>query len=136
MKYEPLKLKDVFEFDAYRMTSGQAEAVSRKYIMYVGKSGWAWFVADQEAKADNIYCTNSENWDVAGNGFGGSTLFLEVINWEENKLKSENFALRGGWHSNADALFDDTGVDVRNEHLTFGAISLTKDRKSGSMLWG
>lgn len=102
-------------FERQPMISGQGEAVSKKYHGYVGKSGNIWLVADQPNSADNIYKTdNPEN--KGKHGFGGATLKLSLVQGGE-------FLLKGGWHSNADGLFFDTGVDVRNKHETFVVIS-------------
>jgi hypothetical protein len=113
-------LEGIFSYESRRMISGQAEAQIRTYEMYVGKSGRAWFVPYlQTDKADNIYVTDSADWLKRGNGFGGTTLRL-------NLKDGSDFALRGGWHSNAEGLLEDTGVDVTDTHLTYGAVGLSR----------
>ena len=97
---------------------GSAEAESRKYYKYVGKSGKIWLVADQEDAAANIYAEGGPNSD----GFGGRTLTFQLVNGSEIKLK-------GPWHTNAQALFEETGIDVRDRHYTFVVIS--RRRESG-----
>jgi hypothetical protein len=92
--------------------SGQGEAQSRKYHLHEGKSGRRWLVADQEAAAENVYVEGGPNSD----GFAGATLTFPLANGGELRLK-------GPWHGNAQALYEDTGVDVRNTHRTFVVIS-------------
>ena len=94
---------------------GSAEAEQRVFNMYVGKSGRRWLVADQENAGENIYVEGGPNSD----GFGGRTLEFQL---KDGAIIS----LKGPWHSNCDSLFNDTGVDVRNQYYTFGIISLGK----------
>lgn len=100
------------------MICGSAEAESRKYHKYIGKSGKIWLVADQEDAAANVYVEGGPNSD----GFAGRTLTFPLVEGGEIKLK-------GPWHANSDSLLADTGVDVRNKHRTFVVIS--RDRKCG-----
>ncbi|MDO8610336.1 MAG: hypothetical protein Q7R95_07335 [bacterium] len=114
-----------FVTDDYQMFSGQGEAVSHKYNKYVGKSGNTWLVAHCEYAAENVYVTNNPQNTTSKSqgfeGFGGSTLKMPLVN-------GEIFELHGGWHTNSDALFDDTGIDVRNTYRTF--VVLAKERFS------
>lgn len=100
------------------MTCGSAEAESRHYHLHVGKSGKRWLVADQEDAAANVYVEGGPNSD----GFGGRTLTFPLVDGSEVKLK-------GPWHTNSEALYADTGIDVRNQHYTFVVVS--RDRKYG-----
>jgi len=101
------------------MISGQGEAMANKYHMHVGQSGKAWFVADRENCADHIYCTAYADWDKTGKGFAGAHLPLILVD-------DTQFILKGGWHTNSDALYADTGVDVFDRYLTFGAVGLSR----------
>lgn len=85
---------------------GQSEAQGRKYFKHIGKSGKIWLVADQPNSADNIYVEGKPGSD----GFGGATLEFPLTDSEEI------IKLKGPWHTNDDALFADTGVDVRDKH--------------------
>jgi hypothetical protein len=100
------------------MRSGQGEAQSRRYHKYVSKSGKVWLVADQPNAGANVYVEGGPNSD----GFGGATLTFPLVDGSEIKLK-------GPWHTNAGALYSDTGVDVRNQHYTFVVVS--RRRESG-----
>lgn len=93
------------------MICGSAEAESRRYHKYIGKSGKIWLVADQEDAAANVYVEGGPNSD----GFAGRTLTFPLVDGSEIKLK-------GPWHTNSDSLFQDTGVDVRNRVYTFVVI--------------
>ena len=74
--------------------------------------GKAWLYAvNSISPASHIYVTDSDKWDKAGEGFGGSTIKLILDNEEE-------FRLNGGWHTNSDSLFAHTGIDLRDQHLT------------------
>lgn len=106
---------DEYVTDDYQMFSGQEEAVSHRYHKYVGKSGNTWLVADTEAAAENIYVTDSPRND-GKEGFGGALLSMPCVD-------GTVFPLKGGWHTNASALYADTGIDVRDKHRTFVVLS-------------
>ena len=120
-----MKMEDIVDYviEPKGMISGQGEAVVRRYYKFVGKSGRTWLVADQPDAASNIYVTNNaaNTTERRGfQGFGGATLVMPLVEGGE-------FELHGGWHSNADALFEDTGEDVRDKHSTF--VVVAKDRR-------
>lgn len=94
------------------MFSGSYEAENRKYRKIIGKSGRIWLYAIQDNPADNIYVSGGSNSE----GFGGRTLSFTL----EGGGKAE---LKGPWHTNSDDLYSNTGVDLRNKHLTFVVIS-------------
>ena len=98
--------------------SGQGDAQSRKYHKYVGKSGRIWLVANQPNAADNIYVEGGEG----SKGFGGSTLTFPLVEGGEVNLK-------GPWHTNSSALFQDTGIDIRDKYYVMVVIG--KDVKYG-----
>lgn len=107
-----------FVIERQPMICGSAEAESRKYHKFVGKNGRIYLVADQEDAAANIYVEGGPDSD----GFGGRTLSFTLV--DDTKLE-----LKGPWHTNSQDLFNNTGVDVRDQHYTFVVIS--RDRKSG-----
>lgn len=100
--------------DDYEMFSGSADAESKVYNLVVGKSGKRWLYTDY---ADNIYVEGVPN----SRGFGGRTLTFELINGSEIKLT-------GPWHTNAETLYRDTSVDLRDKHLTFIVVALERVR--------
>jgi len=89
---------------------------------YIGKSGRTWIVANVENAGADIHVSDP---NPNSQGYGGSSLkfLLEDGSFEE---------LQGPWHANSDALYADTGVDVRDKHLTIGVIS--KNRKDGFLI--
>lgn len=107
-----------FIIERQPMICASAEAESRKYHKYIGKSGRIWLAADQEDAAANVYVEGGPNSD----GFAGRTLTFQLTDSSEIKLK-------GPWHTNSQALFEDTGVDVRDKYYTY--IVISKDRKYG-----
>jgi hypothetical protein len=112
-----------FVGEDYAMFSGQADAVERKYHKHIGKSGNTWLVADQEEAAENVYVTNNPKNTTSPKqrfeGFGGATLSFPLVD-------GTTFDLHGGWHSNADALYNDTGIDVRGTTRTFVVLGMDR----------
>lgn len=105
------------------MISGQGRAVMLTYRVIVGKSGRAFLIPDPEVPnmAGHIYVTDSEDWNKKGDGFGGATLEMPLHDQEDY------FFLKGGWHTNAEFLFEETEVDLRDHHLNFVVISRGAD---------
>lgn len=102
-----------FEIKHQPMTCGQEELSVRTYKKIIkGKRG-TWYVAIQDNPADNVYFASKEGGK--SDGFGGATLTFKLEDGTEDKVQ-------GPWHSNPDALFSDTGYDVRDKCLTFGVI--------------
>lgn len=100
------------------MICGSAEAEERVYQKVVGKNG-VWLIAVQPNAADNVYLHDPEDTD--SHGFAGRTIKFPLKDGSTYKAK-------GPWHSNSNALFIDTGVDVRDQHETF--VVLSKGRKT------
>jgi len=101
------------------------------FEQYVGNSGRAWLfpaVTKMPNQADHIYATASADWNTPGTGFGGHTILLPL-------LSNGYFHLHGGWHGNADDLFEDTRIDIRARRLTYGAVALHRSN-TGHELFG
>lgn len=103
------------------MISAQGEAQDRKYARYLGKSGRMWFVYDNNPS--HVLVTAYSDYDRAGEGFGGRTLHVQLEEGYEYEGES-TFLLRGGWHANSEAMFEDTGVDIRDRYMTTVNVSL------------
>jgi hypothetical protein len=101
------------------MICASADAESRKYRKVTGKSGRNWYIAI-DSPAENVYISPKSEENAPGykgfRGFGGRTLKFELEDGTVDHVK-------GPWASNTDSLFADTGVDVRDQHVTFGVIS-------------
>jgi len=100
---------------------------TRRIILYkkaTGKSGRTWVYPLIANAGDDIHVSADPVENKPGyigfRGYGGSTLKFNIDDGSVLELK-------GPWHSNADALYDDTGVDLRDAHLTF--VVIAKDRK-------
>ncbi len=114
------------EFKGQPMKSASHEAEKRQYHKHVGKSGETWLVADQQDCGSNIYVSDpnppqNSSWA----GFGGRTLHFDLVG-------GDTIDLTAPWSSNSEALFHDTGVDVRDRHMTYGAIGLKRSYGPGS----
>jgi len=103
--------------DRQPMLCGHSEAEERRYKKVIGKSGRIWLYAIQDNPADNIYVSGGKNSD----GFGGRTLSFTLEDGTIEELKAP-------WHTNSDDLYSNTGVDLRDKHLTFVVVG--KGRKT------
>jgi len=103
------------------LKSGMEEAEIRRYQKVIGESGRTWLYAIQPNAGDNIYVSASPyelETDYNGfRGFSGST--LKFVLKDDSILE-----LKAPWHSNSESLFEDTGIDLRDQHLTFVVIGL------------
>lgn len=74
-------------------------------------------------QADHIYYDiNPNNYPIdkkCFQGFGGQTLSFKML---DGTIKD----IKGPWHSNSDALYNRTGLDLRNKTINIGFIYLTK----------
>ena len=107
----------------YRMICGSAEVEERTWYIIKGKSGGNWLIPvnDPEPAAHvHYHHPNDKNSE----GYAGRTLPFKL---EDGSV----YQAQGPWHSNSDALFRDTGVDIRDQHLTF--VVLAKDRDGSVM---
>lgn len=103
------------------MTCASAKAEARTYKKINGsRPGTIWLVAVQDAAADNIYFHDSN--DKNSDGFAGRVIHFQL----ESPVPGQTgdvLSLKGPWHSNSDALFADTGYDVRYKCRTRVIIS-------------
>lgn len=98
------------------MISGMAEAakhIYRKVACTNGRKGWWLYPVNSETPGENVYY---DPLDPSSQGFAGSTLSFTLEDGTIHKAK-------GPWHSNTDALFSDTGVDLRDTHRTWGVVA-------------
>jgi len=101
-----------------QMTCASAEAEKCTYVMQVGKSGRRWLYPDCGSNsASHIYVEGEKN----SQGFGGRTLTFKLT--PDQLVENGEIKLKGPWHSNSEALFEDTGVDLRDTHVTFVVVS-------------
>lgn len=98
------------------------------YRKIEGKSGKTWLVSLIPEAASKLYVTNNvENTTGKGGGygFGGASISFTIDDGSE-------FEAHGPWHSNAEALFDDTGLDIRHLHLTRVTVCEKREFVEGS----
>lgn len=101
------------------MVSAQGRDTQPIYHVYVGKSGKRWLVPTNIPNpADHIIVEGGPKSD----GYGGATLTFKLDD-------GTTLDLTGPWHSNSNALLNDTGLDIRHKHRgTVGvALGLRRD---------
>jgi len=111
------------------MICGQAEAEKKLFKRVRGKSGRYWYIPVTDCPADNIYVSAHPDENMPGfkgfRGFGGAILTFHLVNGKKDEVQ-------GPWHSNSTALLNDTGIDIRDQHLTQGIISTEREWTSFS----
>jgi hypothetical protein len=60
-------------------------------------------------------------------GYAGRTMHFPT--------KEGVIAIQGPWHSNSDALYKRTGVDLRDKHLTFGLVALQRTHRGNDTVF-
>src|ERR1700749_4176133 len=81
-----------------------------------GVTYWFWPSVHDEAGA--MVHVGSIMAATRSDGYGGRTLDFPT--------KDGIIKIQGPWHSNTDSLYERTGVDLRDKHCTWGAISLKR----------
>ncbi len=103
------------------------------YKKAVGRSGKIWIYQIGEGSSNFIYVSPDRRENFPGfrgfRGFGGSTLSFTLEDGSVEKIQ-------GPWHSNSEALYHDTGVDIRNRHLTYVIIAKNREFSNGTTLVG
>jgi hypothetical protein len=99
------------------VTCAQTEAEAREYTMVRDRTrNMVWFYTLEDYDpAGHIYVHHTDRLD--SQGFGGRCIEFKIAK------TGESYLAQGPWHSNADALYDGTGVDLREMHLTFVCIA-------------
>lgn len=84
------------------------------FDLHVGKSGRIWLVQATAPVDGWIYVSDT---DPDSRGFAGGSMTWNV--------PSQNckITLRGPWHASPSDLYEDTGVDVRDQNLSQGVVS-------------
>lgn len=85
------------------------------YRVIQGRSGNTWIVPTYtDHPAEGIHV---DQHDPHSQGYGGSILTFPLED-------GTTYSVRGPWHSNSEALYEDTGVDLRHTHRTYGCVAL------------
>ncbi len=116
--------------DEYRMVSAFSEQQKIELWDYhVCDDGEIWFwPAVHREPGSKVHVGSIRVGRKRSEGYGGQTLtFL---------TKDGPIAIQGPWHANTEALYQKTGVDLRDKHLTFGVLALDQryDQRGGTVL--
>ena len=113
-----------YEIKRQPMKSGMAEVEIRKFKK-VETHTKIWYIPIQDNPADELHVfIKKENPNSCFKGYGGATLKFLL----EDGIVDE---VKGPWHSNADSLFSDTGIDLRDKYKTIGAIGKGRAYEDG-----
>lgn len=69
-----------------------------------------------KGKGDYVHYTSFQK---GSKGYGGSLCGFKV---KDSKGNTAVIKIQGPWHSNSGALFTETGIDLRKNHLTMGVV--------------
>ena len=111
-----------YEIPRQSMICARADAEQFIYRKVEDRSGniWLWPV-NSDSPAEQVHVHRPA--DTRSEGYGGATLHFLLED-------GTTYAAKGPWHSNADAMFMATGIDLRNTHWTFGCIALDRTVRS------
>ncbi|MCE5308922.1 MAG: hypothetical protein LLG20_14885 [Acidobacteriales bacterium] len=108
-------------YDGYRMLCGSAMAEEQVYRKVQGKLRNTWYIpVNTETPGEGIQL---DTHDPRSEGYAGRTLSFRLEDGTVDQVK-------GPWHSNSSALFEDTGVDVRDTFRTFVVIGLQREYRN------
>ena len=101
---------------------------SQGYRVRSGNSGRVWIYDPRNASPGNTIHVSALPRELSKDftgfkGYGGRTLTFSL---EEGVGE---ISLQGPWYSNSDALFEDTGIDLRDKSLTFGLVACDRTFK-------
>ncbi len=111
-----IKKKHYFNAGNGAIKSGSYEASLKTYKKVDGKSGKTWLIPinlDPSSIHVDIHDSNSK-------GYAGSILSFDLDT-------GDTYEVKGPWNSNPEALFQDTKIDLRNKHKTYGIIALKRN---------
>ncbi len=92
----------------------QSELVFKKIVH---NKNITWYVPQQTISNLQVINAGDHIWfDSGGGGCCDSIIQFKLVDGTIEKVK-------GPWKSNSEALFNDTDIDLRHLHLTFGVIS-------------
>jgi len=97
------------------------DEVKKRVYRKVETEAKIWYIPIQDNAADDLHVFIKNKGGKIGSfeGYGGATLNFLLEDGTTD-------AVKGPWHSNSLSLFNDTGIDLRNNTITIGAIG--KDR--------
>lgn len=105
-----------FKVQQQNMISASGEAESRRFQIAVDRDNrcvWFYTLTDPDP-GGHVYVHDPN--DEKSDGFAGRTIVFRIG-------KTGEYHAKGPWHSSSDALYENTGVDLRGKHLTFVVIA-------------
>jgi len=94
------------------------------YRKVIGKTKTWVYPINALSPASRVHCSANPRENEPGyqgfRGYGGSTLTFILEDGSQERMT-------GPWHTTAEALYEDTGVDIRNQYLTY--VIVAKKRK-------
>lgn len=135
MPTEPTILQAEYTVVASRvMVSAQGERAKITlwdYAVEADGTYWLWPAAGTDEPGAMVHCGDDVRAGrPRSEGYGGACLTFPT--------RDGPVVLQGPWHSNTDALFERTGVDLRDKHKTWGVIGLNRrhDRAYNTVVVG
>lgn len=114
---------EVKEFICHDSVRPPVQNVDQKYTCYRDRydARRLWLVAANVlAPADHIYVGYREY--TGSRGFGGRMMVFNLAD------QGRAVTLQGPWHSNSDALYEHTGVDIRHLHYVQLVVGLSREQ--------
>lgn len=115
-------IKDKLYVDRMTMVSGLGQQASIPLWDYVleadAEDSVYWFWPSQHDEPGAMVHVGGIYAGKRSDGYGGRTLDFPT--------KDGVIKIQGPWHSNTDALYERTGVDLRDKHRTIGVIALRR----------
>jgi hypothetical protein len=85
------------------------------YRIVQGHSGNTWLIpTNTDYPAENVHV---DQHDPRSRGYAGGMLSFPLED-------GTTYSAKGPWHSNAESLYNDTGVDIRATYRTYGCVAL------------
>lgn len=106
--------------EPYQMYSGSAIAQEATYKVVKGSGKNIWLVPTNNDPSLIHVDMQNPNSD----GYGGRVLRFPLEDGMVHEAK-------GPWNSNADALYRETGIDLRDKHKTYGIIAFGRENSDG-----
>jgi hypothetical protein len=98
-----------------RMISAHGEQAAIELWETVERDGTRWFwPADHSTPGEHVHV-----YACPSDGYGGAVLRF--------RCKDATYECKGPFHSNTDALFAATGVDLRDKHRTWGVVAQRRE---------
>lgn len=105
-----------YEIKRQPMKSASGEVEVRTFRKVESEKS-VWYISTNDASpASHIYVASKDpEVNKKSQGFAGRTITFNLEDGSVDKVQ-------GPWHTNSDSLYKETGVDLRDQHLTFGVI--------------